>query len=375
MSQMGTLVATKNGYDLIIRLNNKQQRIKTKTTNKSDAKKFQSDFCAKLNTGDFSEFQSKKIKFEEFAGKYMEDYRKRVKASSIGNMTCVINVLLPSFGETWLDKITSRELEEVINIAWSDIKPSSYNVNLVRVKMLFKFAVRKGYLLRNPSTSLETKKVPRVAKIDSRKIYSQAELQKIIDACDPEYVHVIRLAAFAGLRQGELLALKWNEAPKDREENSWIDIPNRKIFVRQTYFRGVCGTPKSVDGRRDVMLPSSLVPELAALKLRSTSPWVVPNHNNGQDRPLPACNLFTRIWRPALIRAGVPILPFHSLRHFSASSMIASGMQILTVSAQLGHSSPSMTLNVYASLFDNKKQADLDTYDSFISSSSVVQKS
>jgi integrase len=62
----------------------------------------------------------------------------------------------------------------------------------------------------------------------------------------------------------------------------------------------------------------------------------------------------SRDWRRAIASRGLPQVMFHSLRHTHASALIDSGMNILSISRRLGHSKPTVTLNTYGHLFQNK---------------------
>jgi integrase len=61
-------------------------------------------------------------------------------------------------------------------------------------------------------------------------------------------------------------------------------------------------------------------------------------------------NMVSKAWPVAVAAAGMPAITLHSLRHVHASMLIASGVDILTISRRLGHSSPTITLNVYGHL-------------------------
>ena len=56
-------------------------------------------------------------------------------------------------------------------------------------------------------------------------------------------------------------------------------------------------------------------------------------------------------WRKMVLSAKLPKVSLHALRHTHASQLIASGMDVLTISRRLGHGSPSITLDVYSHLF------------------------
>src|SRR5262245_60607724 len=68
-------------------------------------------------------------------------------------------------------------------------------------------------------------------------------------------------------------------------------------------------------------------------------------------------NLLTVIWAQALARAGLPKITFHALRHSHASALISEGIDVVSVSRRLGHSSPVITLSTYAHLFADKSDS------------------
>jgi integrase len=67
-----------------------------------------------------------------------------------------------------------------------------------------------------------------------------------------------------------------------------------------------------------------------------------------QGMPLRYPNWHQRIWRPAGRDAGLPELRFHDLRSMAATALIAAGVDVRTAQTRLGHSSPAITLGIYA---------------------------
>jgi integrase len=67
-------------------------------------------------------------------------------------------------------------------------------------------------------------------------------------------------------------------------------------------------------------------------------------------------NMVNRYYKKALKAAGIPQIRFHDLRHTYASLLLAQGENIKYVQNQLGHSSPTVTLNVYAHLMKKENQ-------------------
>lgn len=170
------------------------------------------------------------------------------------------------------------------------------------------------------------------------------------------------VALFTGMRIGEVLALRWSR----------IDLDAKVIQVREALEPTKAGIrfkpPKSKAGRRDIKLPDILIAALrehrrAALELRiKLGAGKLPDDAllfaNLEGEPLQPSNVSSD-WGELAGRLGMPEVTFHALRHTHASQLIASGVDIVTVSKRLGHARPSVTLAVYAHMFhtDDSKAA------------------
>lgn len=159
---------------------------------------------------------------------------------------------------------------------------------------------------------------------------------------------IAKLAVATGLRRGELLALRWLD----------LDLDKARITVARSLEQTKAGLrfkePKTRRGRRTITLPASAVVDMRAhwrdqqelrLKLgagKSPADALVFGDINGNPR-LP--QTVSQTWGKL-----APDATFHSLRHTHASHLIGSGVDILTISRRLGHSSPTVTLSVYGHL-------------------------
>jgi integrase len=149
-----------------------------------------------------------------------------------------------------------------------------------------------------------------------------------------------------------------------------VDLDGATLKVEQALEetkRGglVFKSPKTRHGRRAVTLPSSTVALLRehwrdqqeqrlALGLGKSPPDspVFADWDGSVRSP----HWLTQLWRKAMTRAGLQAT-LHSLRHTHASTLIASGLDVLTISRRLGHGSPVITLGVYGHLFKTDGRA------------------
>ena len=184
------------------------------------------------------------------------------------------------------------------------------------------------------------------------------------------------LAITAGLRQGELLALRWADVDLDahsiRVTGSLQNLPGRGLCIVE---------PKTERSRRLVV-----VGELAAEALRrhraaqaeerlSAGPaWedsglVFPN---GSGKPMNPSNLLVRSYRKLLGRADLPRLRFHDLRHTAATLLLGQGVHAKVVSEMLGHSSITITLDLYSHVTPTMQQQAADALDALLSAPLAV---
>jgi integrase len=178
----------------------------------------------------------------------------------------------------------------------------------------------------------------------------------------PLYLQAV-LALVTGMRLGEVLALR------DR----YIDLDKKVIKVREaleeTKAHGVrFKAPKSKAGRRDITLPDIAIEALREHRKRMLEMRMKLDAGKLPNDALLFSNLGGLPLRPSAISSdwgetaesiGMPEITFHALRHTHASQLIASGVDIVTISKRLGHAKPSVTLAIYAHMFtsDDRKAA------------------
>ncbi len=169
---------------------------------------------------------------------------------------------------------------------------------------------------------------------------------------------IIMVALSTGMRRGEILALRWRD----------VDLDRATIRVERSLEETGMGKnlrfkePKTRHGRRNIALPSSLVAELRShwrtqqeLRLALGRGKAAPDDlvfctpDGGPRKP----NSITREWSRVVVSKKLPKVSFHALRHTHVSQLIASGMDVLTISRRIGHASPTITLGVYGHMFKN----------------------
>lgn len=309
--------------------------------------------------------------FKEAAAAWLAAHADRAEASYDQYANHVTHHLLSRFGDKRLDQISHQSITEWrAELArtggtskWH--RPMARNTIRAIVRVLSSIldhAVRNGQLARNPADLLAPQYTR--AKVGQRdegavqpdEILNADEIRQLVAVTDsPLYRTLFMAAAGTGAREGELFALRWSDVTFDdkpciaiRRSLSWAKGPVGKRMAR-------FGPPKTDAGVRDVTIDQSLVHALKIWKMRAERNehnLVFADHNG---KPMDRSVLLKCGFWPALKRAGLKRVKFHSLRHSHASGMIMHGAPITEVAARLGHSDPGITLKVYSHWF---KDAD-----------------
>jgi integrase len=228
------------------------------------------------------------------------------------------------------------------------------------LSMALRDAERDGLVIKNICKIQKAPKVPDTEMVIVQDV--PGFVSKLCASAGRWYAPAI-VALFTGMRLGEILALR---------ERS-VDLDKGVIEVREaleeTRAHGVrFKAAKTKAGRRNITLPTIVIEALRQhRKLLLETRLLL-----GQGRLAPDNLLFTDIdgrplrttsmspeWGRLADRIGEPAITFHALRHTHASQLIASGVDIVTISRRLGHAKPSVTLSIYAHMFhiDDSKAA------------------
>jgi integrase len=201
-------------------------------------------------------------------------------------------------------------------------------------------------IARNPCDGV---RLPKRQHAD-RGYLTHTQVSALADAMERQ-PEVVRFLAYTGLRWGELAALRVCD----------FDMLRRRVNVSRSVTESsglVWSTPKTWE-RRSVPFPASIAAELAALMVgRDRDDLVFTDMRGGVLRN---SNWRARVFEPAVRRCqkadeSFPSITPHDLRHTAASLAVSAGANVKAVQRMLGHAKASMTLDVYADLFD----ADLD---------------
>ena len=253
------------------------------------------------------------------------------------------------FEDLKINRITTAKIEKFI----TDHQSQGMNILtlrkiLVTLGQIMRYAVRHRYISHNSFTDAERPRGSQAERDKSSiRVLNPEKINSLLEATqNHKYRTIFRLAIMSGARQGELLGLKWSD----------VDWENNQIHIQRTYNNQAWYKTKTKTSNRKIDLGPSMMAELKKWKLAcppNRLNLIFPNKAGG---PINHNNLVSRYFETALGNAELGKVRFHDLRHTYASLLIQQGENIKYIQSQLSHSSPTVTLNVYAHLMNRVNQ-------------------
>lgn len=281
----------------------------------------------------------------EWAPIYLESCvaRKR-KPLTIGEKESTLRChLIPALGGVTLDRC-SDELSIMrlrAHLETKGLGSSKYNQVMNQLTNMLRVALTAGLRVTIP-------KIERVPKdVEKIKFYAIDELQELVEAAKTRrrWLIGVLLMADAGLRSGEVSALRWTD----------INFRRKTLTVSRTAWKGIEGTPKNGKSRTIPLKPRLLeVLESPFSRLHDT--YVAPSAHGGQAAPDTWTSMMEAVCRIAGMENHGP----HSLRHTFATSLLAVGTNVKIIQELLGHHSIKVTER-YLHLAPGAKETALET--------------
>lgn len=281
------------------------------------------------------------VLFSQAAGEWLAELSGKRKYSTYIKYDTVYRThLAGSIGSCRLSSDMAQQLQEKIfdHLSRKELSESLQKSVVCVANQIIAFANRH-YLTGVPMLE----RLPVKARMKTVGIFSRTEQIMLLDCIYgrmDKFMAAVLLCLYAGLRLGELCALRWTD----------IDFNGKSLTVNQTVQRiSVPGNmtktilletdPKSESSRRTIPLTEDFLEILSRFK--GEQPYVF-----GGEKPLDPRTMqyrFKKILREAGIDGGI----FHTLRHTFATNCVENGMDVKTLSELLGHSDVKITLNRY----------------------------
>jgi integrase len=251
------------------------------------------------------------------------------------------NLILPFLGDRAINRLTTDEIREwIARLEAGGKAPATTRKAYQILGSIINQAVDDGRLLKSPLP-----RRPGLPAVESKemKILTVDEVHDLAGAIDPRYAAMVLTSAYTGLRPGETAGLRIDS----------VDLLRASLTVSGTLseVRGevLFGPPKTKRSARTLAISRSLAQEIGQHIGRYASPegWIFPSP---RGQALRWNHFRRRVWLPAVMAAGMAPLRFHGLRHTHAAWLIAQGEHPKVISERLGHSSITVTFDVYGHL-------------------------
>ena len=285
----------------------------------------------------------------EYLVEWLETVRPRLQPTTYARYEGLIRIqAIPEIGKVKLSRLTPQHVQKLY-ATWRERGLSATTIKHVHTVLhgALSQAVKWEYLARNPS-DLVVK--PKMSPRDMTPL-TQEQVARLLDAAAGDRLEALYvLAVSTGLREGELLALRWAN----------LDLERGFLQVRGSMQPTPDGLriaePKTKSSKRTLQLPALAVDALKAhralqneerLRLGIWSEFDLV-FTTRLGNPMSAGNLLQGSFHPLLKRANLPHMRFHELRHPAATLQLEAGTSLKVVSNMLGHAGIGVTADTYA---------------------------
>jgi len=343
-----------------------KRRVQTVDGTRKDAERLLAKRIQEIGRGDY-QAEREQMLFQELAQAYTVGHiavniRENTRRDYERNIRLY---LLPYFSGVKVRSITPEMVEAFRTRSLENgVGRRTVNKCHTLLSAILRYAMRYRWISFNAAAEVRKLRDERQHQGDSlaENILTPLEVKKLLESTDDRWRVIILMALSTGMRQGELLGLKWGD----------IDWTAKQVHVRQQYTCGRLCELKTKSSRRSIGLSNELTLELKKWKLRCPKgehdlvfPSGAGNHENHG-------NLLRRGFYPALRRAGLRKITFHSLRHSFASFLIAKNVHPKRIQALMGHSSIKITMDVYGHLMKDSDNEAANSIVDFIFGNKTV---
>ncbi len=296
---------------------------------------------------------------------WLEVHKSKIRFSSYLRYRVTLDKhIFPALGHLSLQQLSARDIDTLyVRKLEEGLAPATIEVIHRVIKMALKQAVRWRLITRNVCEDVTP---PRETQSHERQIVTPEQAQQLLAAAKGHRLEaMITLTLATGMRRGELLALKWQD----------IEFKQKRLHVRRSANRLLGGyrvtDPKTARGKRMITLPQFVIEALGQHRIRQLEAKLKAGPK-WEEHDLVFCNMYGRflntsnlqvLFSTLLKQAGLPHMRLHDLRHSAATILLAMGVPIKVVQELLGHSSITITLNVYGHVLSSMQQEAMDKLD------------
>jgi integrase len=331
-----------------------------------EAARFLAQVETDLARGEWTDPRAGRVSFAEWAGRWQATTTNLRPNTRALHGYLLRRFLLPAFADTPLADLDLMAVRSwLAGLEGAAVSPNTVAKAYRLLARIMDTAVAAGLIVRNPCSvkGAATERAPEM------RVATVAQVAALAQAIHPRFRALVLVAAYAGLRWGELVGLRVKR----------VDLLHQRITVAEQVTeidgRFTWGPPKTEAGRRTVTLPAvtaaALAEHLATYSQPGPDGLVFTSTEGGLLR---RSNFHRRVWRPAIRAVGLEGLRFHDLRHTSATLSIAAGASTRELMARMGHSSSAAALR-YQHVLAGRDTAIAAALDELIEAASALAES
>jgi integrase len=370
---MGVKIRKRGGKWYVFVNYHRRRKAKCVGTSRESAEQVRRKLEAKLALGDLGFLsEAPVLTLRQYSETWLKQYAElELKQSTVDfYQDYQRRYVLPRFGEMKLTAITRDDIKSfAANLNTRGLARNTIRLAVAALRVVLSAAVEDGILNANPAT-----KMGRFVQSHKTEHQAQAmepqEAERFLMASKeycPAYYALFLIALRAGLRQGEILALKWGDFQFGQSDSD----PNRYILVGRRWYRGRVSTPKGNKARRVDMSrelrrvlinlrDERMLEAFQAGRLSISDDLLFPGE---KANPVSVRSLVENYFLPSLERAGLRRFRFHDMRHTFGSLLIQAGAPLPYVLDQMGHSSIQITADKYVHLISGRNVGFVDQLD------------
>ena len=353
------------------------KRKTVKASSKREAEKAYVLFASEVQKGEVA--FTGKLKLSEFARRWFKEHceKKLAPKTQRSYRNHLNNRILPALGHLDINKLQPLHIINFISHLQSErnrfdgregkVTDESIRYSFRVLSSMLKDAVQWQVISISPCEKVE----PPSANRSSVKIIDESNISQMIKLLSTEplkYRVIIMLAIDSDLRLGEMMGLKWSDVDLNNATVS-VNKANQALGGKGIFTKST----KNQSSVRNVAISNSTVNLLKTYQMEQLETksnladkwvdenWVFTQWNGKPMYPTTPSQWFLKF----LKRKELPHMPFHALRHLSATVLIAQGVPLKNVSSRLGHADIRTTANIYSEALqtvDRQAAAKMDEF-------------
>lgn len=334
----------------------RQKRVSGFTSQKK-AREAMTEMITELNKGVYVEPTSDS--FEKYINSWLDHKEKRVTYGTYSHYkSYAVNHIIPAIGHIKVQDLRPMHLQDFYDALIGQGQLSKRSIHHIHriIANCLNMAVKMGEMQTNIATVVEPVRVPKT----EQKYWDVDDAEVFIEAARG-HIHFIAfyLAIFTGMRQGEILGLKWDS----------VDFDSKTIYVQRSIKRvdggGKLDELKSVSSYRSISISNRLIHELKEHRTKQNKHRLMIGKDYDNQGFVVATKTGTFVLSSNISRAfrlirdklDIKQIRFHDLRHTHASLLFKQKEHPKVVQERLGHSSIEITMDTYSHMMPNMQEA------------------